>query len=84
MLPEHNFFFFFLQTYAENKQVPDSASTATAMFTGVKVNYRMLGVDSSVKERDCEASLMAEKRLTSIATLAQQAGKATGELFLLF
>ncbi|XP_014286122.1 alkaline phosphatase [Halyomorpha halys] len=67
-----------LKTYAENKQVPDSASTATAMFTGVKVNYRMIGVDSSVKERDCEASLMAEKRLTSIATLAQQAGKATG------
>ncbi|CAH1406265.1 unnamed protein product [Nezara viridula] len=67
-----------LKTYAENKQVPDSASTATAMFTGVKVNYRMLGVDSSVKERDCEGSLMAEKRLTSIAKLAQQAGKATG------
>uniref|UniRef100_A0A0C9S0U6 Alkaline phosphatase n=1 Tax=Fopius arisanus TaxID=64838 RepID=A0A0C9S0U6_9HYME len=67
-----------IKTYNTNKQVPDSASTATALFTGVKTNYQVVGVDSNVKLNDCEASLNDDYRLTSIIDWAQNAGKATG------
>ncbi|CAH1406610.1 unnamed protein product [Nezara viridula] len=67
-----------VKTYNNNKQVPDSASTATAIFTGVKNNHGMLGVDATVNENDCEASLREEARLKTIGQLAQEAGKSTG------
>ena len=37
------------QTYNVNRQVPDSAGTATAYLTGVKANYATIGVDQSVR-----------------------------------
>ncbi|XP_014272690.1 alkaline phosphatase [Halyomorpha halys] len=67
-----------VKTYNNNKQVPDSASTATAMFTGVKTNQNMLGLDATVNEFDCDSSLREEFRLKSIGRLAQEAGKSTG------
>ncbi|KAL1123148.1 hypothetical protein AAG570_002235, partial [Ranatra chinensis] len=67
-----------LKTYSANKQVPDSASTATAMFCGVKTNYEVIGLDESVQLRDCPSSLSDRARLTSIVDWAQQAGKGTG------
>lgn len=70
---------FFLQTYAEDKTVTDSAASATSMFTGVKVNYNVLGLEASVKENDCQAAQNESYHLTSLATLAQAAGKFTGE-----
>nr|ATU82775.1 secreted Phosphatase protein [Pristhesancus plagipennis] len=67
-----------LKTYAVDKQVPDSASTATAMFCGVKNNYHVLGVDASVRENDCQASLKPQAKLSCVTSWAQEAGKATG------
>ncbi|CAH1406600.1 unnamed protein product [Nezara viridula] len=67
-----------IKTYAADKQVPDSANTATALFTGTKTNYGTVGVDSNVKRYDCEASLVEENKLISVATSAQEAGKSTG------
>ncbi|CAH0686448.1 unnamed protein product [Spodoptera exigua] len=67
-----------LKTYSANKMVPDSACTATAMFSGVKVNQDTVGVDASVPHRDCEASLQSEARLKSLAALALEAHKSAG------
>ena len=35
-----------LQTYAVDAQVTDSAAAATALFSGVKTNYKLVGFDS--------------------------------------
>ncbi|CAH1406602.1 unnamed protein product [Nezara viridula] len=67
-----------IKTYAADKQVPDSANTATALYTGIKVNLGTLGVDSNVKRKDCHSGILKENQLTTIATLAQEAGKSTG------
>ncbi|XP_033336693.2 alkaline phosphatase [Megalopta genalis] len=67
-----------LKTYNTNKQVPDSASTATAMFGGVKTNYEVVGVDSNVPLGDCAASMNASYHVESIVSWAQKAGKSTG------
>lgn len=69
-----------LKTYSVNKQVPDAASSATAMFTGVKVNQRIIGLDINHNINDtsyCE-NASSESRLESLATWAQDAGKSTG------
>ncbi|XP_012218324.2 alkaline phosphatase [Linepithema humile] len=67
-----------LKTYNTNKQVPDSASTATALFGGVKTNYEVVGVDANVELGDCEASLNENYHVDSFIAWAQAAGKATG------
>ncbi|XP_014236948.1 alkaline phosphatase, tissue-nonspecific isozyme [Trichogramma pretiosum] len=67
-----------LKTYNNDKQAPDSASTATALFGGVKTNYNLIGVDGNVKLDDCNASLVADNRVDSIISWAQAAGKSTG------
>ncbi|KAK8728668.1 hypothetical protein OTU49_009083 [Cherax quadricarinatus] len=67
-----------LKTYNLDKQVPDSAGTATAYLTGVKANYGTLGVNGRVNEKDCDASLIPENRLDTILNWAQDAGKDTG------
>ncbi|XP_066997238.1 alkaline phosphatase, tissue-nonspecific isozyme [Anabrus simplex] len=67
-----------LKTYCSDKQVPDSASTATALLCGVKTNYRVAGVDANVKRHDCEASLNPKFWTQSILQWAQEAGKDTG------
>lgn len=59
--------------------VPDSACTASALFTGVKINKDTVGVDASVKRKDCARSLNPETRLKSLAAEALSAGKAAGE-----
>ncbi|KAL6259881.1 hypothetical protein P5V15_009791 [Pogonomyrmex californicus] len=67
-----------LKTYNTNKQVPDSASTATALFGGVKTNYEVVGVDVNVQLGDCKASLNMSYHVDSFVAWAQAAGKATG------
>lgn len=58
--------------------VPDSSSTATALFSGVKTNYKTSGVDSSVKLDDCKASLKPDARIDGLMKWAQDSGKSTG------
>ncbi|XP_039756950.1 alkaline phosphatase-like isoform X1 [Pararge aegeria] len=67
-----------LKTYSADKMVPDSASTATALLCGVKVNQYTVGVDSTVKHKDCAASLNPKAHLDSLAALALKAGKSAG------
>ncbi|XP_037952656.1 alkaline phosphatase 4-like [Teleopsis dalmanni] len=61
------------KTYNVDKQVPDSAGTATAMFCGVKTDYGAIGMDAT---RDPLNN--ATGKLTSILDWAQAAGKRTG------
>ncbi|CAL7933290.1 unnamed protein product [Xylocopa violacea] len=67
-----------LKTYNTNKQVPDSASTATALFCGVKTNYEVAGVDANVPLGNCTASLNTDYHVDSIISWAQAVGKDTG------
>lgn len=67
-----------LKTYNTDKQVPDSASTATALFGGVKTNYQVVGLDMNVPMGNCTASLNTDYHVDSIISWAQAAGKDTG------
>ncbi|RXG62219.1 Alkaline phosphatase, tissue-nonspecific isozyme [Armadillidium vulgare] len=69
----------FSKTYNVDKQVPDSAATATAYFSGVKANYYTSGVSAAVKKGDCKASLVKENRVETVLKWAQDAGKETGK-----
>lgn len=68
----------FSKTYTLDRQTPDSAGTATAIVTGIKANFRLLGLDGSAKFGDCEGS--AGKQTESILDWAMDVGvgKSTG------
>lgn len=63
----------FSKTYNTDRQVPDSAGTATAMFTGVKTKAGFIGVDYSATETNEVAA-----SVSNIMEWAQEAGKRTG------
>ncbi|XP_071496808.1 alkaline phosphatase-like, partial [Diadema antillarum] len=64
------------KTYSTNRQVPDSAATATAYLCGVKTKTGVLGIDDRVERGDCLSSLGGE--VQSILEMAQEAGKSVG------
>jgi alkaline phosphatase len=66
------------KTFAINKQVTDSAASATALFTDVKTNYLMLGLDARAKYNACNSSTNKESSISSIMTWAQDSSKDTG------
>ena len=65
------------KTYNIDFQIPDSAATATALLTGVKVKFMTVGVDGGVTFDDC-STLDKSSHLESILTRAAHAGKSTG------
>ncbi|KAJ6220647.1 hypothetical protein RDWZM_006459 [Blomia tropicalis] len=67
-----------IKTYNLDKQVPDSAGTATAYLTGVKANYATLGVSSRVSENTLDCDLIKQSSVSSILEWALDAGKAAG------
>lgn len=58
------------KTYNTDRQVSDSAGTATALFTGVKTNIGGICLNPAVKEN--------RDRLTTLIDWAQAEGKRTG------
>ncbi len=72
------FFFSGLQTYCVDRQVADSACTATAYLHGVKANYGTIGVNAQVPRYDCLGETEDSKRTVSIARWAQDNCMATG------
>ncbi len=64
------------KTYAHDGQIADSASTATAIVTGAKVNMRTLGLTKEAPFGRCENSKGHEA--TTLFELAEKAGLATG------
>uniref|UniRef100_A0A182N3F7 Alkaline phosphatase n=1 Tax=Anopheles dirus TaxID=7168 RepID=A0A182N3F7_9DIPT len=70
-------YFGLTRTYCVNRQVADSACTATAYLSGVKVNYATLNVAASVRRTTCEYDHAATE-FKGLLQWAQEAGKATG------
>lgn len=66
------------KTYCVDKQVADSACSATAYLSGIKANYGTIGVKSTVAYDDCIATSKSKNHVSSIATWAQRVGKGTG------
>lgn len=65
-----------VKTYNTNQQVPDSAGTATAMFTGHKTRAGVISVGPQADRKDCAAA--REHRLTTVWERAERRGLATG------
>lgn len=66
------------RTYCVNRQVADSACTATSYLSGVKGNYGTIGVNAGVPRYDCTKASDYSTHTESIASWAQKANKATG------
>ncbi|XP_043242492.1 alkaline phosphatase-like [Amphibalanus amphitrite] len=66
------------KTYNPDRQVPDSAGTATAYWCGYKGNYETLGVDARVSAGQCTASRVKRNSRPCLMEWAQEAGKDTG------
>lgn len=66
------------QTYCVDKQVADSACSATAYLNGVKANYGTIGVSGAIKMSDCKGENDPENRTESLAKWAQDRCKSTG------
>lgn len=64
-----------------DKQVPDSAGTATAIFSGVKTKYRLIGLDARAEYNKCDKKINELSKVTTVADWAQQSGMDTGESF---
>ena len=62
-----------MSTSAADALVPDSAASATALFTGVKANRGVIGQDATAVKGVSDGV-----RLTTIAELAETRGRATG------
>lgn len=66
------------KTYCVDKQVADSACTATAYLSGVKANYETVGVTAEAAAGNCADNQDVSKRTESIASWAMTAGKEAG------
>ncbi|XP_064241592.1 intestinal-type alkaline phosphatase-like [Passer domesticus] len=64
------------KTYNVDRQVPDSAGTATAYLCGVKGNYQTIGVSAAARHSEC--STTAGNEVISVMKRARKAGKAVG------
>ena len=66
------------KTYSVDHQVPDSAATATAIFSGVKTRSDVLGIDSVPAFNACYPDLVEKHKLEGLLHKAVANGKATG------
>ncbi|XP_004427843.1 PREDICTED: intestinal-type alkaline phosphatase-like [Ceratotherium simum simum] len=64
------------KTYNVDRQVPDSAGTATAYLCGVKTNYQTIGVSAAARYNQCNTTRGNE--VTSVMNRAKKAGKSVG------
>lgn len=62
------------KTYATDNQVPDSAATATALFSGVKTSLGSIGLSNPNSGQEADE----KDRLQNIIDWAQEANKRTG------
>ncbi|KAJ6651212.1 hypothetical protein lerEdw1_021190 [Lerista edwardsae] len=64
------------KTYNVDRQVPDSAGTATAYLCGVKGNYKTIGLNAAARFDQCNTTAGNEVR--SLLQRAQVAGRSVG------
>ncbi|XP_042144123.1 alkaline phosphatase, tissue-nonspecific isozyme-like, partial [Ixodes scapularis] len=65
-----------VKTYAVDKQVTDSAASATALFCGAKTKFTMLGVSAMANISECDS--LAGHEMDSFIKRAQDKGMSTG------
>lgn len=65
-----------LKTYAVDRQVTDSAASATALFCGAKTKMAMLGLSARANVSECDSAVGNE--LHSFIKKAQDKGMSTG------
>lgn len=66
------------KTYNLDFQVPDSAGTATAIFSGVKTKMSVLGLDNKIATNVCDSEVLERAKVQGMLHWAQAAGKDTG------
>ncbi|XP_051855582.1 intestinal-type alkaline phosphatase [Antechinus flavipes] len=64
------------KTYNVDRQVPDSAGTATAYLCGVKGNYKTIGLSAAARTDQCNTT--AGNEVYSVLQRAKKAGKSVG------
>nr|XP_003474462.1 intestinal-type alkaline phosphatase [Cavia porcellus] len=64
------------KTYNVDRQVPDSAGTATAYLCGVKANYQTIGLSAAARVSQCNTTRGNE--VLSVMYRAKKAGKSVG------
>ncbi|NXX53915.1 PPBI phosphatase, partial [Scopus umbretta] len=64
------------KTYNVDRQVPDSAGTATAYLCGVKGNFQTVGLSAAARHSQCNTTKGNE--VVSVLERARKAGKAVG------
>ncbi|XP_028645405.1 alkaline phosphatase, germ cell type-like [Grammomys surdaster] len=64
------------KTYNVDRQVPDSAGTATAYLCGVKANYKTIGLSAAARFDQCNTTFGNE--VYSVMYRAKKAGKSVG------
>uniref|UniRef100_A0A8C6RTY9 Alkaline phosphatase n=1 Tax=Nannospalax galili TaxID=1026970 RepID=A0A8C6RTY9_NANGA len=64
------------KTYNVDRQVPDSAGTATAYLCGVKANYKTIGLSAAARVDQCNTTFGNE--VISVMYRAKEAGKSVG------
>lgn len=67
-----------IKTYNVNKQVPDSAGTATAYLTGTKANFETIGVGPRVTSSETDCKKIQENSVDSFLENARKEGKSIG------
>lgn len=65
-----------IKTYNQNAQTPDSSGTATALFSGIKTNAGVVGLDARSRRADCSTKNGTE--LQNILDWSKAAGKSVG------
>ncbi|XP_059618644.1 membrane-bound alkaline phosphatase-like [Phlebotomus argentipes] len=71
-------YFGMAKTYCVNRQVSDSACTATAYFSGVKANYGTIGLDAGVSRYDCAGQADESHHTTGIGQWSLDSCKGVG------
>ncbi|XP_034988840.1 intestinal-type alkaline phosphatase-like [Zootoca vivipara] len=64
------------KTYNVDRQVPDSAGTATAYLCGVKGNYKTIGLNAAARVSQCNTT--GGNEVVSVMQRARAAGKSVG------
>jgi hypothetical protein len=70
------YFLYPTQVYATDRQIPESGTTGSAIQTGVKTRYNVIGYDDSVEWQNCSTE-KPEALVPSLRDMAEEAGTTT-------
>jgi len=67
-----------IKTYNTDHQVPDSAGTATAIMSGVKTSFGVLGIDNTVKRGTCDMAAFSRAKVDNLLDWSRSVNKMVG------